>query len=265
MIFLLGFAVIAGVVAFAVWRIHLARPPAELPAPTVEAESKNWLPSDLAHDTHSPNAPDSSNDNSSNGGGPDAGGSGSSGSGDSAPPPARIPTRPTNPQCPLAGLDDQGPSQRNGPTLVAAASRSGPTTRYSGLFAGEDLADPLPQFVVDRGVRPFSADDREPVDGLQPTKRVAHRGLIFEEAVEHVPRKPQVHAAFPIVQGLVLSEDPLHQLFRGHFQIEDRIGNEGDAVKVSQPALVHAPDQVTRHQGVNVAIGQDHHAGPQGH
>ena len=43
---------------------------------------------------------------------------------------------------------------------------------------------------------------------------VLHRFLILDEAVKHIPGKPQVHATLPVIQRRVLLEIPLHQFLR---------------------------------------------------
>src|SRR5213592_1807093 len=89
----------------------------------------------------------------------------------------------------------------------------------------------LLQFVIDCLGRTVTVDDTETVSGLEPLEFAGHPALVFEKAVEHVAREAQVHPALPIVQREVLGEIPLDENFRRYFEIEHRIGHQGNAVK----------------------------------
>ena len=82
---------------------------------------------------------------------------------------------------------------------------------------------------------------------LHPSEGVAHAALVLQEAVEHVARQAQVHAAFPVVERLLLGEDTLHQLLGPHLQVEHRVGHQRDAVQIAQPLLIHAAHEIAGH------------------
>ena len=85
----------------------------------------------------------------------------------------------------------------------------------------------------------------------------------MEKAVKDVPRKANVHSAFPVIERGTFGHIALHEFFGRDVKVKDRIGNERDAVDVLHPLLVHAAHDVASHQRVDVAICQDHEAGAQ--
>ena len=87
--------------------------------------------------------------------------------------------------------------------------------------------------------------------------------LVFEEAVEHVAGKPQVHAAFPVVQRVVFGKGAADELFRRDVEIKDGVRHERDAVEVFDPVFFLSADNVARHERVNVSVSQHHEAGLQ--
>src|ERR1051325_10550775 len=130
-------------------------------------------------------------------------------------------------------------------------------------FSGEDGGDLSLQIDVDFVGRPVSIHDGEAVGGLEALEMFGHERLVLQETVEHVARQAEVHAAFPIIERGALGEVALHKFLGGDVEVKDRVGHEGDAVNVLQPFLIHAADEVTGHERVDVAVGQHHQAGAQ--
>ena len=88
-----------------------------------------------------------------------------------------------------------------------------------------------------------------------------HGALVLHKAIEHITRKTEVHPALPIIERAVLGKAALDQFLGWHVQVKNCIGLERDAIQISQPGLVHTTHHVARHQGINIAIGQDDEPG----
>src|SRR5438477_8550917 len=99
-------------------------------------------------------------------------------------------------------------------------------------FAGEDLLDVLLQLGVNVLNGAFTVDNRETVSGLQAAKLFFDQRLVLQKAVEHVAGKADVHAAFPVIQRVILLKISLNQLFRRNVEVKDRVGHQRDAVNV---------------------------------
>ena len=69
----------------------------------------------------------------------------------------------------------------------------------------------------------------------------------------------KVHARFPIVEA-ARKDHARNQVIHANPQVENHVGLQRETVSVANPGRVEAPYQGSRHQRVNVAIGQDHKA-----
>lgn len=131
------------------------------------------------------------------------------------------------------------------------------------LLAGEHRLDFGAELGVDGIHGAMRIDDVKAVGALQCLEGAEHEGLVFEEGIEHVAREADVHAAFPVIEAGIFGEGALDEFFGSDVEIEDGVGHERHAVKALEPFLIHAADDVAGHQGVDVAIGEDHLAGAQ--
>lgn len=109
-----------------------------------------------------------------------------------------------------------------------------------------------------------SVDDLELKFGLEAHEVLLNEVLVFEEAVEHIAGKSQVHAAFPVIQRIVFSEGSADEFFGGDVEVKDGVRHQCDAVEVFDPVFFLSAGDVAHHQGVNVSVGQHHEAGFQG-
>ena len=117
---------------------------------------------------------------------------------------------------------------------------------------------------VDFFLAAASVDDLELKLGLEAHEVLLNEVLVFEKAVEHIAGKPQVHAAFPIVQRVVFGEGSADKLFRRNVEIKDGVRHQCDSIKIFDPVFFLPADDVAHHKRVNVSVGQHHKAGLQG-
>jgi hypothetical protein len=130
-------------------------------------------------------------------------------------------------------------------------------------LAVEYHLDSCPKIVLDCAGRTVSIDGFETVEFLHGFEFFLDQPLIFDEAGIHVRGPVHIHAGFPIVEHGVLSEISFHENFGAHREIEDCVGHQGDAVDVAYPCRFDAAYDRARHQGVDVAVGEDDEAGAQ--
>ena len=109
-----------------------------------------------------------------------------------------------------------------------------------------------------------SVDDLELKFGLEAHEVLLNEVLVFEEAVEHIAGKPQVHAAFPVVQRVVFGKGAADELFGRDVEVKDSVRHQCDSIKVFDPVFFLSTDNVAHHQRVDVSVGQHHETGLQG-
>jgi hypothetical protein len=119
------------------------------------------------------------------------------------------------------------------------------------------------EIVLNGAGRPVSVNRSETVVFLHGFEFFLDQPLIFDEALVHVRGPVHIHPGFPIVERCMLPQVSFDENFGTHRQIKDGVGNEGDAVDVAYPGALDAPDDGSRHERVDVAVGQDDEAGAQ--
>src|ERR1035441_118869 len=126
-----------------------------------------------------------------------------------------------------------------------------------------ELADMAPQLVVDDSRRATGIDGGEVIDLGHAVQCPDQALLIADEALVHVLAETEVHAALPVVEMTAPDDHAGNQVVHIGPQVVDRVGNQAEPCDVPDPGRIFVPSDGPRHNGKDIAVGQDHETGAQ--
>lgn len=132
-----------------------------------------------------------------------------------------------------------------------------------GLHIAKDSTNTFANGAEDIVDRPIRVNAREAELVGDRIELGEQSSLVLDVALVEVASRQEISPGLPVVEAsrVHYPRDKVRQVC---LEIEHSIRYEGEADKVAQPGLIHAPGLRTHDDGVDVAIGQYDETGSQG-